>query len=181
MAAQGVTMNAISSDQNMAAPTVAAAMAAIGVMPARTIRANSRALSPWRETPVSVPNAIFTPAKTPQAIVDRLNAALRASLADSAVRKRFEELGSTPADDSEMTGDHVRQLSPSTSLTLRHHPHKKSQPEGWPFCLPFAGRWWAILESNQAWVSPAELQSAAAPCGVQPIFYLIQTIYLNLT
>lgn len=55
-------------------------------------------------------NAIFTPAKTPQAIVDRLNAALRASLADSAVRKRFEELGSTPADDSEMTGDHVRQL-----------------------------------------------------------------------
>jgi len=30
------------------------------------------------------------------------------------------------------------------------------------------GRWWATLESNQAWVSPAELQSAAAPCSTSP-------------
>ena len=29
--------------------------------------------------------------------------------------------------------------------------------------------WWATLESNQAWVSPAELQSAAAPCSPSPI------------
>ena len=28
--------------------------------------------------------------------------------------------------------------------------------------------WWATLESNQAWVSPAELQSAAAPCSSSP-------------
>ena len=28
--------------------------------------------------------------------------------------------------------------------------------------------WWATLESNQAWVSPAELQSAAAPCSPSP-------------
>ena len=28
--------------------------------------------------------------------------------------------------------------------------------------------WWATLESNQAWVSPAELQSAAAPCSTSP-------------
>lgn len=55
-------------------------------------------------------NAIFTPAGTPQPIMDRLNVALRAALADPNVRKRFEELGSTPADASEMTGDHVRGL-----------------------------------------------------------------------
>lgn len=30
------------------------------------------------------------------------------------------------------------------------------------------GEWWATLESNQAWVSPAELQSAAAPCSTSP-------------
>jgi hypothetical protein len=29
-------------------------------------------------------------------------------------------------------------------------------------------RWWVTLESNQAWVSPAELQSAAAPCSSSP-------------
>ena len=28
--------------------------------------------------------------------------------------------------------------------------------------------WWATLESNQAWVSPADLQSAAAPCSASP-------------
>ena len=55
-------------------------------------------------------NAIFTPAKTPQPVIDRLNAALRASLDDPNVRKRFNELGSTPADDSEMTSDYVRNL-----------------------------------------------------------------------
>jgi tripartite-type tricarboxylate transporter receptor subunit TctC len=55
-------------------------------------------------------NAIFTPAGTPQPIMERLNVALRAALADPNVRKRFEELGSTPADASEMTGDHVRGL-----------------------------------------------------------------------
>ena len=37
-------------------------MACSGVMPASTSRANSCALSPWAETPVSVPKAIFTPA-----------------------------------------------------------------------------------------------------------------------
>ena len=55
-------------------------------------------------------NAIFTPAKTPQPVIDRLNAALRASLDDPAVRKRFNELGSTPASASEMTTDYVRNL-----------------------------------------------------------------------
>jgi tripartite-type tricarboxylate transporter receptor subunit TctC len=55
-------------------------------------------------------NAIFAPAGTPQPVLDRLNQALRASLADPAVRARFNELGSTPADDSEMTSEHVRNL-----------------------------------------------------------------------
>ena len=31
------------------------------------------------------------------------------------------------------------------------------------------GKWWATLESNQAWVSPADLQSAAAPCSSSPV------------
>lgn len=55
-------------------------------------------------------NAIFVPAGAPQPVVDRLNVALRAALADPAVRARFNELGSTPADDSEMTSEHVRNL-----------------------------------------------------------------------
>lgn len=29
-------------------------------------------------------------------------------------------------------------------------------------------KWWAILESNQARVASAELQSAAAPCSTSP-------------
>jgi hypothetical protein len=38
-------------------------IASIGVMPARTMIANSWAFSPWRDMPkVSVPKAIFTPA-----------------------------------------------------------------------------------------------------------------------
>ena len=38
---------------------------------------------------------------------------------------------------------------------------------GASFARPRA-KWWATLESNQAWVSPAELQSAAAPCSSSP-------------
>ena len=55
-------------------------------------------------------NAIFTPANAPADVTARLNAALRTSIADPAVRKRFNELGSTPADDAEMTGAHVRKV-----------------------------------------------------------------------
>jgi len=55
-------------------------------------------------------NAIFTPAKAPDDVIAKLNAALRASVADTNVRKRFNELGSTPADEAEMTGAHVRKL-----------------------------------------------------------------------
>ncbi len=55
-------------------------------------------------------NAIFTPANAPADVTARLNAALRTSIADPAVRKRFNELGSTPADDAEMRGAHVRKV-----------------------------------------------------------------------
>lgn len=55
-------------------------------------------------------NAIFTPAGVPQPILDKLNAALRASLADPAVRKRFNDVGSTPASGAELTPEHVQAL-----------------------------------------------------------------------
>ncbi|MDB5572225.1 MAG: hypothetical protein JWN93_3408 [Hyphomicrobiales bacterium] len=55
-------------------------------------------------------NAIFTPAGTSQPVIDRLNKALRDSLADPNVRKRFNDLGSTPATSEEMTPAHVRAL-----------------------------------------------------------------------
>ncbi|WP_424812967.1 Bug family tripartite tricarboxylate transporter substrate binding protein [Roseococcus sp. YIM B11640] len=42
-------------------------------------------------------NAIFAPRGTPQPVVARLDAALRAALADPAIRQRIEGLGSIPA------------------------------------------------------------------------------------
>jgi tripartite-type tricarboxylate transporter receptor subunit TctC len=42
-------------------------------------------------------NAIFAPRGTPAPVVARLDAALRAALADPAIRQRIEGLGSIPA------------------------------------------------------------------------------------
>ncbi len=57
-------------------------------------------------------NAIFAPKDTPREIVDRLNAAGRAALADEAVRKRLLELGCEIPDAAGQTsaalGAHVR-------------------------------------------------------------------------
>jgi len=57
-------------------------------------------------------NAIFAPKDTPKEIVDRLNAAGRAALADEAVRKRLLELGCEIPDAAGQTsaalGAHVR-------------------------------------------------------------------------
>jgi tripartite-type tricarboxylate transporter receptor subunit TctC len=57
-------------------------------------------------------NAIFAPKDTPKEIVDRLNAAGRAALADEAVRKRLLELGCEIPDSAGQTsaalGAHVR-------------------------------------------------------------------------
>ena len=55
-------------------------------------------------------NAIFTPANTPPDVAMKLNAALRQSLQDTSIRARFNELGSTPADGSEIDPEHVRKL-----------------------------------------------------------------------
>ena len=45
-------------------------------------------------------NGVFAPAGTPQAIVDKLNSAIRQALQDPAVRKRLAEQGSTPVGNS---------------------------------------------------------------------------------
>ncbi len=64
-------------------------------------------------------NAIFAPANTPQPVIERLNKALRDSLADASVRKRFNDLGSTPASGEEMTPQHVRALVASEVARYR--------------------------------------------------------------
>lgn len=53
-------------------------------------------------------NAIFTPAKAPDEVIAKLNGALRSSIADPAIRKRLNELGSTPADEAEINSAFVR-------------------------------------------------------------------------
>jgi tripartite-type tricarboxylate transporter receptor subunit TctC len=57
-------------------------------------------------------NAIFAPKDTPKEIVDRLNAAGRAALADPVIRKRLLDLGCDIADDAGQTpaalGAHVK-------------------------------------------------------------------------
>ncbi|MEI8146735.1 MAG: tripartite tricarboxylate transporter substrate-binding protein [Alphaproteobacteria bacterium] len=57
-------------------------------------------------------NAMFAPKDTPRAIIDRLNAAGRAALADAGVRQRLLELGCIIADEAGLTpealGAHVR-------------------------------------------------------------------------
>ena len=57
-------------------------------------------------------NAIFAPKDTPKEIVDRLNAAGRAALADAGVRSRLLELGCVIPDDAGQSpaalGAHVR-------------------------------------------------------------------------
>jgi tripartite-type tricarboxylate transporter receptor subunit TctC len=47
-------------------------------------------------------NAIFAPRGTPAAVVQKLDEALRAALADPAIRKRIEDLGSIPAAADQM-------------------------------------------------------------------------------
>lgn len=53
-------------------------------------------------------NAIFAPKGTPRAIVDRLNAAGKAALADEAVRKRLLELGCEIPDAAGQTPEALR-------------------------------------------------------------------------
>jgi tripartite-type tricarboxylate transporter receptor subunit TctC len=56
--------------------------------------------------------ALFAPKATPPAIIDKLNAAMRASVNNADYRKRLDELGSSPAADAEMKPDYLAQFVP---------------------------------------------------------------------
>jgi tripartite-type tricarboxylate transporter receptor subunit TctC len=47
-------------------------------------------------------NALFAPKGTPQAVIDKLNTALRKAVASDALQKRMDDLGSIPATEDEM-------------------------------------------------------------------------------
>jgi len=48
------------------------------------------------------------PKKTPKAVIDKLAKALQTALADPALRKRFEELGTEPASKENATPEALR-------------------------------------------------------------------------
>jgi tripartite-type tricarboxylate transporter receptor subunit TctC len=56
--------------------------------------------------------ALFAPRGTPPAVIARLNAAMRAGVASPDYQKRLDDLGSYPADDTEMKPDYLAQLVP---------------------------------------------------------------------
>lgn len=58
-------------------------------------------------------NALFAPKNTPDAIVAKLNSALRAAVASEAFQKRMDELGALPASGDELTPEYVRKLVPA--------------------------------------------------------------------
>lgn len=58
-------------------------------------------------------NALFAPKGTPEAIVAKLNDALRAAVASEAFQKRMTELGALPATGEELTPEYVRKLVPA--------------------------------------------------------------------
>jgi tripartite-type tricarboxylate transporter receptor subunit TctC len=58
-------------------------------------------------------NALFAPKNTPDAIIAKLNSALRAAVASEAFQKRMDELGALPASGDELTPEYVRKLVPS--------------------------------------------------------------------
>jgi tripartite-type tricarboxylate transporter receptor subunit TctC len=55
-------------------------------------------------------NAIFAPRGTPAPVVARLDQAVRAALADPAIRRRIEELGSIPAAEAQQGPEALRRL-----------------------------------------------------------------------
>ena len=58
-------------------------------------------------------NALFAPKGTPEAIISKLNSALRAAVASEAFQKRMDELGALPASGDELTPEYVRKLVPA--------------------------------------------------------------------
>jgi tripartite-type tricarboxylate transporter receptor subunit TctC len=63
--------------------------------------------------------ALFAPKGTPAPIVARLNAAMRAAVANPDYRKRLEDLGSSPAEDEEMASDYLVSFVPSEIAKFR--------------------------------------------------------------
>jgi tripartite-type tricarboxylate transporter receptor subunit TctC len=57
-------------------------------------------------------NALFAPKGTPEAVILRLNAALRTALAGELIRKRFDELSSVIPAGDELAPAHVDRLIP---------------------------------------------------------------------
>ena len=57
-------------------------------------------------------NALFAPKGTPEAIMAKLNAALRTGVVNAGYLKRLDELGAVRPTDEEMTPDYVRQFIP---------------------------------------------------------------------
>ncbi len=58
-------------------------------------------------------NAVFVPKGTSQAVIDRLNGALRKAVGSALVQTRLKELSARAASDEEMTPAHVQALVPA--------------------------------------------------------------------
>ena len=58
-------------------------------------------------------NALFAPKGTPEAIIAKLNAALRTAVASEAFQKRMDELGALPATGEELAPAYVQKLVPA--------------------------------------------------------------------
>jgi tripartite-type tricarboxylate transporter receptor subunit TctC len=58
-------------------------------------------------------NGLFAPTGTPEAIIARLNAALRAAVASDALQARMDDLGSIPATGEELSPQYVAKLVPA--------------------------------------------------------------------
>jgi tripartite-type tricarboxylate transporter receptor subunit TctC len=75
---------------------------------------------------VSVWQGLYAPKGTPKAIIDTLSKALQAALADPALRKRFDELGTDPASKENATPEALRK-------------HLKSEIDKWAPVIKKAG------------------------------------------
>lgn len=75
---------------------------------------------------VSVWQGLYAPKGTPKAIIDTLAKALQAALADPALRKRFDELGTDPASKESATPEALRK-------------HLKSEINKWAPIIKKAG------------------------------------------
>ena len=75
---------------------------------------------------VSVWQGLYAPKGTPKAIIDTLAKALQAALADPALRKRFDELGTDPASKESATPEALRK-------------HLKSEIDKWAPIIKKAG------------------------------------------